>query len=302
MGTDMTYLDDLTKTSGDRSASPLLRVENIRVEYPSKKWRKPGFVALDGVSLDVQAGETVGIVGESGSGKTTLGRAVLGLAPVTSGSIVYDGRDISSMSRSERRSLSDEIQVVFQDPYTSLNPALTVLDILSEPLLMSGTHRAAAEKRVMGLLDQVYLPADAAQRLPREFSGGQRQRIAIARALCRDPRLIVCDEPVSALDLSNQSRVLDLFIEIQERTGVAYLFVTHDLSVVRYISHRVAVMYQGGIVETGDAAVVTTQPTEAYTRRLLLAAPVPDPQRQAVRRASRQQFDAAQREATRIGA
>lgn len=302
MGTDMTNLELPAGTSGDGGANPLLRVDNIRVEYPSKKWRRPGFVALDGVSLDVQAGETVGIVGESGSGKTTLGRAVLGLAPVTGGSIVYDGREISSMRRSERRSLSDEIQVVFQDPYTSLNPALTVLDILSEPLLVSGTGRAAAEKRVRDLLDQVYLPSDAAQRLPREFSGGQRQRIAIARALCRDPRLIVCDEPVSALDLSNQSRVLDLFIEIQERTGVAYLFVTHDLSVVRYISHRVAVMYKGGIVETGDAAVVTAHPVEAYTRRLLLAAPVPDPQRQAVRRAARKQFDAAQREATRIGA
>jgi ABC-type glutathione transport system ATPase component len=302
MGTDMTNLDEPAGTSGDGSENPLLRVENIRVEYPSKKWRRPGFIALDGVSVDVYAGETVGIVGESGSGKTTLGRAVLGLAPVTGGSIVYDGKEISSMGRSQRRSLSDEIQVVFQDPYTSLNPALTVMDILSEPLLMSGTGRVAAEKRIRDLLDQVYLPADAAQRLPREFSGGQRQRIAIARALCRDPRLIVCDEPVSALDLSNQSRVLDLFIEIQERTGVAYLFVTHDLSVVRYISHRVAVMYKGGIVETGDAATVIAQPTEAYTRRLLLAAPVPDPQRQAVRRAARQQFDAAQREATRIGA
>jgi ABC-type glutathione transport system ATPase component len=302
MGTDMTHLDETAGTSGDSSENPLLRVENIRVEYPSKKWRKPGFVALDGVSVDVYAGETVGIVGESGSGKTTLGRAVLGLAPVTGGSIVYDGREISSMSRSQRRSLSDEIQVVFQDPYTSLNPALTVMDILSEPLLMSGTGRVAAEKRIRDLLDQVYLPTDAAQRLPREFSGGQRQRIAIARALCRDPRLIVCDEPVSALDLSNQSRVLDLFIEIQERTGVSYLFVTHDLSVVRYVSHRVAVMFKGGIVETGDAATVIAQPTEAYTRRLLLAAPVPDPQRQAVRRAARQQFDAAQREATRIGA
>jgi peptide/nickel transport system ATP-binding protein len=297
----MTYLDEPTVTSEDSSGNPLLRVENIRVEYPSNKWRKPAFVALNGVSLDVRAGETLGIVGESGSGKTTLGRAVLGLAPVTAGSILYDGREISSMSRSERRSLSDEIQVVFQDPYTSLNPALTVLDILSEPLLMSGTERTTAEKRVRDLLDQVYLPSDAAQRLPREFSGGQRQRIAIARALCRGPRLIVCDEPVSALDLSNQSRVLDLFIEIQERTGVAYLFVTHDLSVVRYISHRVAVMYKGGIVETGDAAAVTSQPKEAYTRRLLLAAPVPDPQRQAAKRAARQQFDAAQREATRIG-
>jgi peptide/nickel transport system ATP-binding protein len=164
---------------------------------------------------------------------------------------------------------------------------MTVLDILAEPLLVAGASRKDAEDRVRDLLDQVYLPADAAQRLPREFSGGQRQRIAIARALCRDPRLIVCDEPVSALDLSTQARVLDLFIEIQERTGVAYLFVTHDLSVVRRISHRVAVMHQGRIVETGDAAAVTTSPEHPYTKRLLLAAPVPDPARQAERRAER---------------
>jgi peptide/nickel transport system ATP-binding protein len=169
---------------------------------------------------------------------------------------------------------------------------LTVLDILSEPLMTAGTERAAAEQRVTGLLEQVHLPKDAATRLPREFSGGQRQRIAIARALCRDPRLIVCDEPVSALDLSNQSRVLDLFIEIQERTGVSYLFVTHDLSVVRYISHRVAVMYKGEIIESGAADKITTNPDSSYTRSLLLAAPVPDPTRQATRRAARQKFNA----------
>lgn len=281
--------------SANGSDAPLLSIKDVTVQYPSKKWRSPGFVALNSVSLDIQPGETVGLVGESGSGKTTLGRAVLGLAPVTAGVIRYDGQVISSMNRKQRRTLSDEIQVVFQDPYTSLNPALTVLDILTEPLLTAGTGRAAAEQRVKDLLEQVHLPRDASNRLPREFSGGQRQRIAIARALCRDPRLIVCDEPVSALDLSNQSRVLDLFIEIQERTGVAYLFVTHDLSVVRYISHRVAVMYRGEIIETGDATKVTTQPDQAYTQNLLLAAPVPDPARQATRRAARQQFSAKRR-------
>ncbi|MCZ9881718.1 ABC transporter ATP-binding protein [Arthrobacter sp. B2a2-09] len=278
--------------SHNGSEVPLLSIEDVTVQYPSKKWRSPDFLALKGVSLDIRAGETVGLVGESGSGKTTLGRAVLGLAPVTTGRIRYDGQVISAMNRKQRRTLSDEIQVVFQDPYTSLNPALTVLDILTEPLLTAGTGRAQAEQRVKDLLEQVHLPRDASNRLPREFSGGQRQRIAIARALCRDPRLIVCDEPVSALDLSNQSRVLDLFIEIQERTGVSYLFVTHDLSVVRYISHRVAVMYKGEIIETGDAAKVTTQPKEAYTQKLLLAAPVPDPARQASRRAARQKFSA----------
>src|SRR6201999_1707405 len=207
----------------------------------------------------------------------TIGRAILGLAPVTGGAIRYDGRVISTLGKAERRALSDDIQVVFQDPYTSLNPAMSVADILTEPLLVAGTSRRDAERRVQDLLDQVHLPADAGRRLPREFSGGQRQRIAIARALSRDPRLIGCDEPVSALDLSNQGRVLDLFIEIQERTSVAYLFITHDLSVVRHISHRVAVMYRGEIVETGPAAKITTAPDHPYTQRLVLAAPVPDP-------------------------
>jgi ABC-type glutathione transport system ATPase component len=265
----------------------LLDVDDLVVEYPGKGWRRAPFRALKGVSLSIGTGETLGLVGESGSGKTTLGRAVLGLAPVSGGAIRYDGRVISGLNRSRRRALSDEIQVVFQDPYTSLNPAMTVEDILTEPLLVAGVSRVEAERRVRDLLDQVRLPADAGQRLPREFSGGQRQRIAIARALSRDPRLIVCDEPVSALDLSTQSRVLDLFIEIQERTGVAYLFFTHDLAVVRHISHRVAVMYRGEIVETGDAATVTQNPEHPYTRRLLLAAPVPDPERQAQRRAER---------------
>ncbi|RNG18009.1 ATP-binding cassette domain-containing protein [Streptomyces botrytidirepellens] len=271
----------------------VLEVDRVVVEYPAKGWRTPPFRALHGVSLDIRAGETVGLVGESGSGKTTLGRAVLGLAPVTEGRIAYAGRDISRLGARERRALSDEIQVVFQDPYTSLNPAMTVGDILTEPLLVAGVSRGAAGERIRELLDQVSLPADAAHRLPREFSGGQRQRIAIARALCRDPRLIVCDEPVSALDLSTQARVLDLFIEIQERTGVAYLFITHDLSVVRRISHRVAVMYRGEIVESGDTRAVTTRPQHVYTQRLMLAALVPDPDRQRDRREQRRGLAAA---------
>ncbi|PRY13561.1 ATP-binding cassette domain-containing protein [Kineococcus rhizosphaerae] len=274
----------------------LLEIEDVIVEYPAKGFGKKPFRALHGVSLDIAAGETVGLVGESGSGKTTLGRAVLGLAPVTAGVVRFDGRVISNIGKAERRKLSDDVQVVFQDPYTSLNPALTVEDILTEPLLVAGVSRAAASKRVRDLLDEVRLPADAGGRLPREFSGGQRQRVAIARALSRDPRLIVCDEPVSALDLSNQARVLDLFIEIQERTGVAYLFVTHDLSVVRHISHRVAVMTSGRIVETGPAGFVTSTPEHPYTQRLLLAAPVPDPARQAQRRADRHRLLAAQAE------
>ncbi|MGZ0068236.1 ATP-binding cassette domain-containing protein [Microbacterium arborescens] len=274
--------------------SPLLEVSDLVVEYPGKGFRAEPFRALKGVSLDILPGETVGLVGESGSGKTTLGRAALGLAPVTEGSIVFDGRDISHLNRRERRPLSADIQVVFQDPYSSLNPSMTIEQILTEPLTAAGVGAREARDRVRELLDQVGLPADARSRLPREFSGGQRQRVAIARALALRPRLIVCDEPVSALDLSTQARVLDLFIEIQERTGVAYLFVTHDLAVVRHVSHRVAVMYRGEIVESGDADQVTARPQHPYTQRLFMAAPVPDPDRQEERRAARRAFLASE--------
>lgn len=274
--------------------APLLEVSDLVVEYPGKGFRAEPFRALKGVSLDILPGETVGLVGESGSGKTTLGRAALGLAPVTEGSIIFDGRDISHLSRRERRPLSADIQVVFQDPYSSLNPSMTIEQILTEPLTAAGVGAREARDRVRELLDQVGLPGDARSRLPREFSGGQRQRVAIARALALRPRLIVCDEPVSALDLSTQARVLDLFIEIQERTGVAYLFVTHDLAVVRHVSHRVAVMYRGEIVESGDADQVTSRPEHPYTQRLFMAAPVPDPDRQEERRAARRAFLASE--------
>ncbi|TDL33445.1 ATP-binding cassette domain-containing protein [Arthrobacter nitrophenolicus] len=272
----------------------LLDVKDLVVEYPSKRFRAEPFRALKGVSIDIGPGETVGLVGESGSGKTTLGRAVLGLAPVTKGEMRYNGRDISHLHRRERRSLSSEIQVVFQDPYSSLNPSLTIEQILAEPLTASGTPAAAARSRIRDLLERVGLPAAAKDRLPREFSGGQRQRIAIARALALDPKLIVCDEPVSALDLSTQARVLDLFIDIQERTGVAYLFISHDLAVVRHISHRVAVMYHGEIVETGDGDQVTARPEHPYTQRLFLAAPVPNPDAQEKRRTARRELMAQQ--------
>ncbi len=268
----------------------LLDVEDLVVEYPARGFGKRPFRALSGVSLDIRPGETVGLVGESGSGKTTLGRAVLGLAPVSGGTIRYGGRDISHLSRRDRRALASDIQVVFQDPYTSLNPSLTIEQILTEPLTVQAVPRNEAARRVRELLDQVHLPADAGARLPREFSGGQRQRIAIARALALGPRLIVCDEPVSALDLSTQARVLTLFTEIQERTGVAYLFVSHDLAVVRHLSHRVAVMYRGEIVEWGDGDQVTSRPQHPYTQRLLLAAPVPDPDAQARRRVERRRL------------
>ncbi|MDN4477660.1 ATP-binding cassette domain-containing protein [Demequina sp. SYSU T00039] len=267
--------------------APLLNIVDLVVEYPGKGFRAAPFRALKGVSLDIRPGETMGLVGESGSGKTTLGRAVLGLAPVSGGAVTYDGKDISHLHHRARRRLASEIQVVFQDPYSSLNPSMTIAEILAEPLTIAGVAPAEAKRRVKDLLDRVGLPDSASDRLAREFSGGQRQRVAIARALALDPRLIVCDEPVSALDLSTQARVLDLFIEIQERTGVAYLFITHDLAVVRHISHQVAVMYHGEIVETGPADRVTTDPVHPYTQKLLMAAPLPDPDRQAARRRER---------------
>jgi ABC-type glutathione transport system ATPase component len=275
---------------------PLLEVDNLVVEYPSKKFRARPFRALTDINICIGQGETLGLVGESGSGKTTLGRAVLGLAPVTGGRIIFEGNDISQATRKQRRTLSRDLQVVFQDPYTSLNPALEIGDILAEPLGVQGMELGAARKRVKELLDQVGLPSDAIHRLPREFSGGQRQRVAIARALALSPKLIVCDEPVSALDLSTQARVLDLFLQIQKDTGVSYLFVSHDLDVVRHISHRVAVMYHGEIVEQGPAGIVTTDPDHPYTQRLLLASPVPDPDRQEQRRADRHRLLEIQRQ------
>jgi ABC-type glutathione transport system ATPase component len=270
----------------------LLTIDNVEVTYKGKGLKKD-FKALKGVSLDIRAGECVGLVGESGSGKTTLGRAVLGLAPVTGGSIKLEGREIAHASRAERRDLSKDIQVVFQDPYSSLNPSMSIEQILAEPLTVRDVSRADANARVRELLEAVGLPSDAANRRPREFSGGQRQRIAIARALALDPKLIVCDEPVSALDLTTQARVLDLFLEIQERTGVAYLFISHDLAVVRHLSHRVAVMYQGEIVEWGNGEQVSSNPQHAYTKRLMMAAPVPNPVEQALRREERRKLMAA---------
>lgn len=278
------------------SNESLLTVEGLSVSYPTKGIRQPDFQALNHVSLDIRAGECLGLVGESGSGKTTLGRAILGLAPVSLGAIRYDGRDITRVPRRQRRALSTQIQVVFQDPYTSLNPSMTIEDILSEPLIAAGGAGRAARARVAALLDDVGLPKDAASRFPREFSGGQRQRVAIARALALDPRLIVCDEPVSALDLSTQARVLELLVDLQEKSGVAYLFISHDLEVVRHVSHRVAVMYRGEIVETGDTSEVTSSPKHSYTERLLLAAPIEDPVRQAQRRSERRALVASDAE------
>jgi ABC-type glutathione transport system ATPase component len=268
----------------------VLEVSDLRVAYPGRGFRARPHEVLHGVSLTVGQGETLGVVGESGSGKTTIGRSVLGLVAPSGGTVRFQGNDITRAGRKERRTLARDIQVVFQDPYSSLNPSLTIGDILSEPLVVQGTAAGEARLRVAELLDQVGLPKDASQRLPREFSGGQRQRVAIARALAPAPRLIVCDEPVSALDLTTQARVLDLLVDIQRRTGVAYLFISHDLTVIRHVSHRVSVIHRGDIVETGPAGEVTTAPEHPYTQRLLLAAPVADPTEQRRRREARQRL------------
>jgi peptide/nickel transport system ATP-binding protein len=281
---------------------PLLSVEGLSVDFHSGGLRRRSFRAVDDATFHIDQGETLGLVGESGSGKSTIGRAVLGLAPVAEGTIRFQGQDITRLSRSRRRKSAGGIQVVFQDPYSSLNPSMTIGEILAEPLIARGIRRADALERISTLLRQVGLPADARSRHPRQFSGGQRQRIAIARALALEPPLIVCDEPVSALDLTTQSIVLDLFIDIQRRTGVSYLFVSHDLAVIRHISHRVAVMRRGELVEVGDGDQVTSKPEHPYSQRLLLASPVSDPTEQEQRRSERHRLLAAQRDAgARVG-
>ncbi|CED89950.1 MAG: ABC transporter ATP-binding protein [Actinomyces succiniciruminis] len=273
-----------TNAQPPSTGTPLLEVDELVVTFPGAK-RGAGTTVIHGVSLDLHAGETLSVVGESGSGKTTIGRAILGLAPVSAGEIRFRGRRISNVSRAERRAIARDIQVVFQDPYTSLNPAMRIGDILTEPLQAAGIENS--RKRVLELLDAVNMPADTAGRYPREFSGGQRQRIAIARALALDPAVIICDEPTSALDVTTQARVLTLFEDIQQATGVAYLFISHDLGVVNRVSDRIAVLYQGRIVELGDAHQVATAPAHEYTRRLQMAAPVADPVKQRSRRRAR---------------
>jgi ABC-type glutathione transport system ATPase component len=269
--------------TGAGPKDPILQVQDLVVTFPGR--RGSSTTVIHEISFDLAAGETLSLVGESGSGKTTIGRAILGLAPVTAGTITFRGSAISNVPRRERRKLAKDIQVVFQDPYSSLNPSMTVESILVEPLAAAGVTEGRA--RVRELLDAVGLPSNAGSRYPREFSGGQRQRIAIARALALRPSVIVCDEPTSALDVTTQATVLKLFKEIQEATGVAYLFISHDLGVVNEISDRIAVLYRGEIVEIGEAHQVATAPGHAYTRRLQMAAPVADPAKQRIRRNQR---------------
>ena len=266
-----------------RRGEPLLEVEGLHKHFPVGKkglFGKPAqwLKAVDGVSLDVGRGETVGLVGESGCGKSTAARTIVGLHPATSGSVRYDGVELLGMSRKQRAPYRRKIQMIFQDPYASLDPRQTVSSILTEPLRI---HRLAKPRerrlRAMQLLDAVGLNPRHVHRFPHEFSGGQRQRIGVARALALEPDLIICDEPVSALDVSIQAQVINLLDELQDRFGLSYLFIAHDLAVVRHICDRVAVMYLGRVVEIATRDELFENPRHPYTRALLSAVPHPDP-------------------------
>jgi peptide/nickel transport system ATP-binding protein len=240
--------------------------------------------AVDDVSIQVRQGETLGLVGESGCGKSTLGRSIVRLLKPTAGQILFQGVDLATLSTRGMKPVRRDLQMVFQDPADSLNPRHTVRGLLEEPLIIHGVGNAASRsRRVLELLDRVGLPSTAAERFPFEFSGGQRQRIGIARAIALDPKLVVCDEPVSALDVSIQSQILNLLLELQQELSLAYLFIAHDLAVVKHISDRIAIMYLGHIMETGDADDVYARPRHPYTRALIAAVPVPDPRQRPVR-------------------
>ena len=262
--------------------TPILSVRDLKVHFPVTGglfMRQIGSVrAVDGVSFDIAPGETLGLVGESGCGKSTLGKAIVRLNDANNGSIHFNGRDITRLGRGAMRPVRSDLQMIFQDPVESLNARHSVREILEEPLIIHGRGSAMERrKRVDEMLERVGLPSASADRYPFEFSGGQRQRIGIARAIALKPKLIVCDEPVSALDVSVQSQVLNLLLELQKDLGLSYLFIAHDLAVVKHISDRVAVMYLGKIVELADAEAIYQRPKHAYTKALLSAIPEPDP-------------------------
>lgn len=260
---------------------PLLTAKNITVKY--RRGRQQ-FTALDNVSITIPEASTVGLVGESGSGKSTLAKAILGLAPIASGRVELLGQDITSLTGRRRRQLGRTMQAVFQDPNTSLNPSFSIRRSLTEPLRAQNMlDQVDVAARVDEVLTAVGMEPDAANRRPRQFSGGQRQRISIARALITNPKIVVCDEAVSALDLSVQAQVLNLLNDLQLKHRLSYLFISHDMSVVKHICHEVTVLYRGEIKESGPAQAVTTAPQDPYTKALLLAAPIADPRRQRER-------------------
>jgi ABC-type oligopeptide transport system ATPase subunit len=285
-------------TPGD-GHEPLLAVRNLKKYFPVKKGllidRTVDHVkAVDDVSFDIYPGETLGLVGESGSGKSTTGYCVLQLLKPTDGSVRFLGQELTTMKAKELREMRREMQIVFQDPYASLNPRMTVGDIVAEPLVIHGIgDRSTRRRSAQRLLEVVGFNPDFINRYPHEFSGGQRQRIGVARALALNPRLIICDEPVSALDVSIQAQILNLLKDLQQEFNLAYLFVAHDLAVVRTMSDRIAVMNRGKIVEEGEAESVYANPTNEYTKALLAAVPVPDPRKMKIRREERRKLKGA---------
>ncbi|MFB2596625.1 ABC transporter ATP-binding protein [Herbiconiux sp. P17] len=266
----------------DARTDPILRVEDLVKDYPGRQRvfgrARSAVKAVRGVSFEIARGETLALVGESGSGKTTVAKTIMGFEKPTSGRILFEGRDLAGLRAAEWRSLRRDLQFVFQDPYASLPGRMPVGEIIAEPLIIHGVgDRAARRARVRELLDLVGLRPEHESRYPHEFSGGQRQRVGIARALALSPRMLILDEPVSALDVSVQAQVINLLSDLQTELGLSYLFIAHDLAVVRHIAQRVAVMYLGEIVETGPTAQVFENPQHPYTRALLASVPIPDP-------------------------
>ena len=289
----MSTQTEAKSASAATSEEPLLEVDDLRVHFPVTEGallrRRTGTVrAVDGVSFALGRGETLGLVGESGCGKSTTALAILRMVEATGGRIVFDGTEITHHTQRQMRPLRRRLQMVYQDPYGSLNPRMRVRDLIGEPLVIHKitADRAAYRRRVAELMDLVGLLPAMAERYPHEFSGGQRQRIGIARALALDPEVLLCDEPVSALDVSIQAQIINLFEDLQKELGLTYLFISHDLSVVRHICDRVAVMYLGRLVEIATRDALFSEPRHPYTRALLDAVPVPDPARHGTERSA----------------